>query len=176
LEELRQTDLSLLAALRRRVPDWSPEADLARFRRDAILAGLLDYERIAEAALGSEWGRLTEGQRRSFLSRFSALTNRAFVAALTRSNARIRFESESISGATARVLTTATADGSGSGSEPQIEYRLALKHGRWLVYDVLVDDVSLVDGYRSQLSALMRRGGFDEVMDRMARKLDETGP
>jgi phospholipid transport system substrate-binding protein len=171
LEALRRTDVTLEAVLRRHVPDWSPEADVARMRVETLLAGILDYERIARAALGPDWGRLTDGQRRSFVSRFSALTNQAFVSALTRRDARIRFDSETIFGPTASVLVTASSDGAGSHPTERLEYRLGVKGTRWLVFDLLVDDVSLVDGYRRQFASLMRHGGFEEVMARMQSKL-----
>jgi phospholipid transport system substrate-binding protein len=172
LEALRRTDLTLEAVLRRRVPDWSPEADVARVRVETTLAGILDYERIARGALGPDWARLTDRQRQLFLARFSALTNQAFVSALTRSDARVRFDSETILGPTARVLVTTSKDAERSRPSDRIEYRLGLKGTRWLVFDVLVDDVSLVDGYRSQFASLMRQGGFEGIMARMQRKLD----
>jgi phospholipid transport system substrate-binding protein len=174
LEELRRTDVTLEAVVRRRFPEWSPEADVARMRVQSILAGILDYERIARGALGPDWGRLDDAQRRAFLGRFSALTNQAFIGALTRWDARVRFDSETIFGPTASVLVTASEGGGGARPSERIEYRLGLKGTRWLVFDVLVDGVSLVEGYRIQFASLMRRGGFEEIMARMQRKLDES--
>src|SRR3954469_15040222 len=86
LEELRRAELALETTVHRRLPEWSPEADATRLRVGAILAGIIDYERIAKSALASDWDKLTDEQRRSFLDRFTLLTNQAFTAALLRSD------------------------------------------------------------------------------------------
>jgi phospholipid transport system substrate-binding protein len=172
LDELRRTYLALQAALRRRAPDWSPEADALKFRVDSTLAATLDYEEIARRALDPQWDRLTDVQRRQFLRMFSALTNQAFVAAMTRPDVHLRFDSELVTGPVASVVVTAWAFKPASDADERIEYRLAKKMGRWLIYDVLIDRVSLVDGYRDQFARLMTRGGFPEIVARMQHKLE----
>jgi phospholipid transport system substrate-binding protein len=158
--------------VRRRVPDWSPEAEAIRSRVDALLGRLFDYEQIARNALGSDWTKLTPSQRNEFLSAFSQLTNRAFVAALTGPQVHQRFDSETMFGPTASVIVTAWGPGP-APPERRLEYRLARKQHRWAVYDVVLDGVSMVDGYRDQFTRLMRRGGIPEILDRMHRKLGQ---
>ena len=175
LNDLRQMDRALEAALRRRVPDWSPEASAIRIRVDAILAEALDYEQIAHRALDDDWDKLTAAQRRDFLRTFTALTNQAFVSAVTRPNVRLRFDSESITGLVASVLVTACVSGATTpDTEQPIEYRLAKKGSRWMVYDVVVDRVSLVDSYRREFARVLHRGGFAELMARMQYKLERS--
>jgi len=174
-DELRRTDSALEAVLRRRVPDWSPEADVVRGQVNAILAGTLDYEEIARRALDAEWSKLTSAEQRQFLRTFSALTNQAFVSALTRPDLHFRLESEMVNGPIATVRVTAWGSRPARAGERRIEYRLTQKRDRWLIYDVLVDEVSLVDSYHDQFARLMRRGGFAELMDRMQHKVEVTG-
>jgi len=175
LNELQRTILTIEALVRRRVPDWSPEADAVKWQVDSILAGVLDYEQIGRSALGTDWDQLTNPQHRAFLQAFSALTNRAFVSALTRSDIHLRFVSETMMGEKASVMVTAGVSRPTLGAEQQIEYRLARKQGRWLIYDVLVDGVGLVDGYHAQFVRLIRRDGPAELIDRMQRKLEVSG-
>jgi phospholipid transport system substrate-binding protein len=174
LNELRRADLALEAVLRRRIPDWSPEAEVRKQRLDAILGGLLDYERIARGALGADWSGLSGEQQREFLQTFAALTNQAFVAAMTHPDLHLRFDSETVLGSVASVMVTAWVATPTPKSEQQIEYRLARRQDRWLVTDVVVDQVSLVDGYRDQFARLLRRGGFGELMERMQHRLEES--
>jgi phospholipid transport system substrate-binding protein len=178
MEELRRAELALENIVHRRLPDWSPEADAARLRVGAVLAGIIDYERIARSALAADWDKLTDEQRRAFLDRFTLLTHQAFTAALLRSESRPRFEAEAISGTNATVSASVISGKPGSAHATEhMEYRLSEKGGHWLVYDVLVDDVSLIDSYRAQFGSLMRHGGFDEIMSRMQRKLEaSSGP
>lgn len=175
LNDLRRNSLALGVALRRRVPDWSPESDVLKGRVDAILAATLDYEEIARRSLGTDWNRLTSAQRREFLERFSALTNQTFVTAMTRPEVHLRFDSETVMGPLASVVVTAWSSKLTPNDEQHMEYRLAKKGDCWRVYDVLVDHVSLVEGYRDQFARLMRRGGFPEIIVRMRRKQELAG-
>ena len=175
LDELQRTVLAIEAQVRRRVPDWSPEADAVKWRVDSILAGLLDYEQIGRGALGMDWDQLTNPQHGAFLQAFSALTNHAFVSALTRSDVHLRFVSETVIGTKASVMVTADVAGLAEEAEEKIEYRFARKQDRWLIYDVLVDGVGLVDGYHAQFARLIRREGPAELIDRMQRKLEVAG-
>jgi ABC-type transporter MlaC component len=176
LDELRQADQALISTLRRRVPEWSPEADLIRARLDGLLAGILDHERIAQRALGATWTAMSADQRQQFLRDFSALTDQAFIAALTRPDVRLRYVSETIIGPEASVIVTVTAETrqpAGAATE-QLDYRLTQTHGRWLIHDVVVDGVSLVDSYRQQFERVLRSGGVDELLARMRQRLHAT--
>jgi phospholipid transport system substrate-binding protein len=175
LNELQRTVLAIEALVRRRVPDWSPEADAVKWQVDSILAGVLDHEQIGRSALGTDWDQLTNPQHGAFLQAFSALTDHAFVSALTRSDVRLRFVSETVVGGKAIVMVTAGVYRPTEEAEQQIEYRLVRKQGRWLIYDVLVDGVGLVDGYHAEFARLIRREGPAELIDRMQRKLEVAG-
>ena len=174
-DELRRTDSALEALLRRRVPDWSPEADAVSGRVDSILAGTLDYEDIARRALDAEWNKLTSAEQRDFLRTFSALTNHAFVSAVTRPDVHFRLDSEMVNGPIATVRVTAWLSKPAPETEQRLEYRFTQKGDRWLICDVLVDQVSLVDTYHDQFARLLRRGGFGELMGRMQHKLEVSG-
>jgi phospholipid transport system substrate-binding protein len=175
LNELQRTIVAIEALVRRRVPDWSPEADAMKWRVDSILAGVWDYQQIGRSALGSDWDQLTNPQRGAFLQAFSALTNHAFVSALTRPDIHLRFVSETVLGERASVMVTAGLARSTEEAEQKIEYRMVQKQRRWLIYDVLVDGVGLVDGYHAQFDRLIRRDGPVELIDRMQRKLEVSG-
>jgi phospholipid transport system substrate-binding protein len=172
LRSLQCSEEMLQASLRRRVPDWSPEADVVKERVSAILAGMLDYDGLSRRALGPDWETLTEAQRLAFVHRFSALTNQSFTEALGRSDVRLRFDSETVIGPVAGVIVTALGPGS---EERTFDYRMARNHGRWLIYDVLANRESLVGGNRVEFSRLLRRSGFNELIARMDRRLAHPG-
>lgn len=58
LAKLRRTDAEIRAAVNRRVPDWSPEAEVRRKQIERLLGGLLDYDAIARVALGPTFSGL----------------------------------------------------------------------------------------------------------------------
>jgi phospholipid transport system substrate-binding protein len=168
LAELRRSDAALASALKRRVPDWSPEAEALAARVDHLLGDILDYEAIARQALGPHWDGLTPRQREAFLSLFSPLTNRALVAAANR-NVSVSYDSETIAGSSATVVVTPRLRDSEAAG--RVEYKLGEHCGRWLIRDVVVDGESLVDGYRSEIDRLFRRGTFEDLLAVMRKKL-----
>jgi phospholipid transport system substrate-binding protein len=170
LAALRQSDLALSRALGRRVPDWSPKAQVNAARVTRLLADILDYDAIARRALGPHWDGLTQTQRTAFLSLFSPLTNRALIAAAER-QISISYESETIAGGEATVVVIPRLVDGGGGAVERIEYKLGNGCGRWRIHDVIVDGVSLVEGYREQFDRLFRRGTFDDLLAVMRRKL-----
>src|SRR6476660_29327 len=96
LDELARSERALAAAVRRRVPEWSPEADAVRNHVDRLLAGIIDYEAMARHALGPAWDGLNDKQRRAFVDVFSELTNQAFMAARARPGVVVKFDSETV--------------------------------------------------------------------------------
>jgi phospholipid transport system substrate-binding protein len=175
LSELERADRTIEGLLGRNVPAWSPESDAIEWKVDSILAGLLDYEQIARASLGTDWERLTDEQRNAFSKALSGLTNRAFVLAITRPDVQLRFGSETVFGPKASVMVTAMLPGRASEANQQIEYRFTQKQGRWLIYDVLVDGVGLVDSYHAQFTRLIKREGAAGLIEHTQRKLEVSG-
>jgi phospholipid transport system substrate-binding protein len=170
LAELRRSDRDLAGLLKRRAPDWSPEAEANAAEVQRLLADILDYAAIARQALGPHWDALTSEQRAQFLALFSPLTNRALVAAVER-NVSVSYDSETISGPEATVVVTPR---SGREVLARVEYKLRGRCGRWRIHDVVIDGESLVDGYRAQFDKLFRRGTFDDLLAVMRRKLGRT--
>jgi ABC-type transporter MlaC component len=173
LVELRESDEALAAALKRHVPDWSPEAAVIAVRIDGVLSEILDYRSIARQSLGAHWNALTKPQRAAFLALFSPLTNGAVVAAAQR-RVSVTYDSETISGPEATVVVTPRVADGAAGPSTRVEYKLSGRCGRWLIHDVVVDGVSLVDGYRAQFDRLFRRGSFEDVLAVMRRRLRRT--
>lgn len=175
LDELERADRTIEGLVGRTVPAWSPESDAIAWKVDSILAGLLDYEQIARRSLGPEWDRLTVDQRYAFSRALSGLTNRAFVLAITRRDVQLRFGSETVLGPRASVMVTAKVPGRTSEDDQKLEYRFTQKQGRWLIYDVLVDGVGLVDSYHAQFTRVIQRDGAAGLIERMQRKLEVSG-
>jgi phospholipid transport system substrate-binding protein len=58
-----------------------------------------------------------------------------------------------------------------SGTAVPVESRLTQRGGRWLVYDVLIENVSLVGNYRSQFDRIIRATSYDELVRRLKARV-----
>ncbi|MFH1829319.1 MAG: ABC transporter substrate-binding protein [Pseudomonadota bacterium] len=54
-----------------------------------------------------------------------------------------------------------------------LNYRLKKMEGEWKIYDVIVDEASLVDNYRFQFDSIIKKHGYEELVGRMNKKLQE---
>src|ERR1041385_5579369 len=53
------------------------------------------------------------------------------------------------------------------GDELDVNYKLRSRGGEWKVYDIIVDNVSVVNNYRAQFARIMNRGSFDDLLTKL---------
>ena len=51
--------------------------------------------------------------------------------------------------------------------EVAIDYRMLRRGERWLVYDVLIESVSLVANYRAQFDQIIRTGSYGQLVEKL---------
>lgn len=162
-EHLRSHVEQVLAVLRDAALR-APEA--AGQRRSAVrqvVDGVLDLPAMAERALGRHWGTRTPAERTEFVSVFGALLESLYVAEIERhAEDPIAYLKESLAEGEATVETTIAGK-----SETRVDYRMHLRNGKWLVYDVLIGGLSVVDNFRSQLNRLLRDSSYAAVVDKL---------
>jgi phospholipid transport system substrate-binding protein len=150
----------------------SPEQ---RARVKKIVNGFLDYEELARRSLAGQWDKMTKTQRTEFVQVFRDLIERNYVKQLkTNVDYDIEYKGEEQAGEEATVHSVVNAQRKGRKAEISIDYKLMQKTGRWAVYDVITDDVSLLRNYRSQFARIIERDGFAALLAKMKKKLAET--
>jgi len=152
-----------------------PPSTEQKERIKRIVNGFLDYEELAKRSLSDQWGKLKPAQRNEFVQVFRDLIERNYVKQL-RSNIEyeIQYKDEEVKGADAVVHSTVRTERKGRSAETTIDYKLTEKAGRWAVYDVITDDVSLLRNYRSQFARIIERDGYPSLLAKMKKKLSET--
>lgn len=132
-------------------------ADRAEERRQAlqeVVKSRVSYEEMAKRALGSQWTRLTGGERQEFIELFVALLRDSFanhVTALV--DEQVQYLGEQQYEATfAEVHTRFT----GAKVDTSVDFRVINQGHEWLVYDVVVDGASIVYNYRSQFMRVIK--------------------
>jgi phospholipid transport system substrate-binding protein len=140
----------------------------ARARRDALRAiadPLFDWTELAKRALGRHWQGRTPPQREEFVRLFHVLIERSYYSTLERYNGeRVVYAAETIEGDQATVRTKVL---NRDGRELPVDYRMRRVGGRWLVYDVLIQGVSLVSNYRAQFDQIIRTSSYEQLVERL---------
>ena len=174
MAELKKSDSALKKLFARRAPSWSPEADAKRGEMRKIVAGFLDFEELARRSLARHWDGLSAKQRTDFVATLRDLIERSYIKQVHGSpNYEVAFDKETVDGKEADVTATLHSMARGKKVEVAMEYKLLAKEGRWLVYDVITDEQSMVENYRAEFSKIINKESFDALLKRMKRKLEE---
>jgi phospholipid transport system substrate-binding protein len=143
----------------------------AEIRQAAV--ELFDFDEMSRRLLGQRWTDASPEEQRDFVVLFTDLLERAYLNTLGNYRlATITFQGETINGSYAQVQSRMAS----GKSEVAIEYRLLEQDGRWAVYDVAVDGVSLISNYRSQFSSILKRMSFAQLLDRLRNREAAMGP
>ena len=130
-----------------------------------------DVTETAKRVLARHWQARTPAEREEFTQLFADLLERTYIARINEyGGERIRYVGESMDGelatVRARIMTR-------TGTEVPVESRMVRRGERWLIYDVLIENVSLIANYRSQFDRIVRANSYEELIRRLKHKRDE---
>jgi len=133
-----------------------------------ITSGLFDWAEMAHRALGPHWDARSEAERAEFSDLFRGLVERAYLAKIERyGGEKIAYAGESVEGEQATVRTRVlTRQG-----EVAIDYRLSARGDRWLIYDVVVDGISITANYRAQFHEVLTKSSYQELVKRIRARV-----
>ncbi len=57
-------------------------------------------------------------------------------------------------------------------TEILVKYKLKKKGGKWLVYDISIEGVSLVNNYRKQFNSIMTRSSYEDLIKKLRTKVE----
>lgn len=130
-----------------------------------------DFTTMSQAALGRYWRRATADQQMQVTREFKELLVRTYaVALLSYSGQQIEYLPVRLQDDVVDVMIPTRID-PGTGAPPvPINYRMHLVDGEWLVYDVVVDGISLVTNYRSTFASTVQRRGIEGLIQQLAER------
>jgi phospholipid transport system substrate-binding protein len=167
------SSVSRVLTIVRSQPADAMETDKRRAEIRQAAVELFDFDEMSRLLLGQRWTDAAPEEQQDFVVLFTDLLERAYLNTLGNYRlATITFQGETISGSLAQVQSRMAA---GKGAVA-IEYRLLERDGRWAVYDVAVDGVSLISNYRSQFNSLLKRMSFAQLLDRMRNREASVAP
>jgi phospholipid transport system substrate-binding protein len=173
-QTLKRLNDKITRLLARKTKPGTPADKKVRDEVKKLVNSLLDYEELAKLSLGKHWKERSEKQRAEFVALLRDLIERNYVKQL-RGNLgyKLEYGKETVNGDEAEVKTTITVTKNSRPTRIQIDYKLRRQDGRWMVYDVITDEVSIVKNYRSQFNRIIKKESYDALVKKMRRKLEE---
>jgi phospholipid transport system substrate-binding protein len=174
MAELKKSNAQLDKVLQKSLPNWTPEAELQREEVRKVVGAFLDYGELGRRSLARHWDTLAAKQREDFVNTLRDLVERSYLKQIHGSpNYTIKYEKEQKLGNEAVVNATLHTTARGKKVELALEYRMLGKDGHWVVYDVLTDEQSMLENYRAEFNKIINKDGFDALVKRMKKKLEE---
>jgi len=148
-------------------PTLKPEGKVAErraaIRKEAVV--VFDFTETAKRALGRHWQGLSDQDRQEFTALFTDLIERAYISKIERySGEKIAYTGEAVDSGLATVRTRFVTK---QGTEVPIDYRMQQKGDRWLVYDVSIEGVSLINNYRTQFDKIIQTSSYAELVRKL---------
>jgi len=175
MADLKKSNAALRKLFQKSSPSWSPEHDAKRSEMNRIISGFLDFEELAHRSLARHWEGLTPKQRNEFVGVLRDLIERNYIKQVHgQPNYELRFTKETIKDGEATVDSTLDASHDGKKATVEMEYKLLYKGGRWLVYDVITDEQSMLENYRAEFNKIITKESFDALLKRMKKRLEKA--
>jgi phospholipid transport system substrate-binding protein len=137
----------------------------------AIYDRMFNQVELSKRALGRNWNKLNAAQQQEFVKLFQQVLEKAYIdKILAYTDEKITFEKESMLSETqAEVQTKAIT----SSKTIPISYRLILQNGAWGVYDVVIENVSLVQNYRTQFNDILAKNTPEQLLETLRKKVKD---
>lgn len=137
-------------------------------RLKAIIEPQFDFGEMAKRSLGAQWQRRTPEEQREFVQLFRELIENSYIDSIdSYDGEKVVVTSEKQEQNFAEVNTKIVTK---KGEEFLANYKLMNGDNGWKIYDVVVENVSLVNNYRSQFTRIISQSSYDDLMRKMRQK------
>lgn len=143
-------------------------------RRQALkksISTIFDYSEMAKRSMGKYWNVRTAAEKKNFTELFAALLENSYASKIeSYNNEKIVYIKDLVDGDYAEVRSKVITP---ARDEFTLDYRLAKQNGKWMVYDVIIEGVSLVSNYRSQFNKIISANGYNKLVEKLQSKNQE---
>jgi phospholipid transport system substrate-binding protein len=168
-EKIRQTTdkiLSLLADASLKKPSKIEER--GRLIRKAV-DERFNWEEMARRSLARHWAPRTDEEKKEFIRLFGELLERTYMSKVEGySGEKVLYEGEKVEEDYATVKVKIVTK---KNVDIPVEYRLKNEGNDWLVYDISIEGVSLVNNYRTQFSSIITQSSYENLVKKLKKKV-----
>jgi phospholipid transport system substrate-binding protein len=173
-EQVRQTADRVLSVLQ---DSRLKSADKQKERREQIrqiIVSRFDFAEMAKRSLGSNWQKGSSDEQQQFVELFTELLEKSYADQIeSYDGEKIVYGRENVNQDHADVDTKIVTK---KGEQISVNYKLRSAGGDWKVYDVVIENISLVNNFRSQFNRILANGSFAELLKKLQSKSFDIKP
>jgi phospholipid transport system substrate-binding protein len=139
---------------------------------DEILLPRFDRMSAAKAVLSKHWKTATPQQQNDFVDAFYGAMVKRYADGLLEFD-QSKVELKPFRGdESKRMVIVKTTVTLADGTKVPVDYRLVKHDSTWLILDVIIEGISYIRNYRSEMDAEIRETGLDAVIARLQREVN----
>ena len=155
--------------------DPALKGDAQTEQRRALLRKIIhekfSFAKMSQLSLAKHWRKRNEQEKKEFIDLFGQLLEETYISKIeSYTDEKVIYVKEFVRKKKAQIDTKIITD----TIEIPITYRMyKTKKGDWLVYDIVIEGVSLVRNYRSQFDQVLKRDSYEKLLKDLKAKLDK---
>ena len=135
---------------------------------DEVIVPQFDTKYIAQLILARHWKSASEDQRKRFQVAFKNMLVHSYANALVEYHSSVKAEWQPLRMAPDATDVTVNSRLLREGKPPlPIGFAMRLKDGEWKVYDIVIENLSLITSFRSQINSEIKRTSLDALIQRL---------
>lgn len=169
-DEIKQTTDKIISNLTNpSLKGSSKTAEREKLIRQAI-DERFDWQEMARRSLARYWDQRTDGEKKEFVRLYSDLLERTYMDKVEGySGEKVIYEGESVDNGYAVVKVKIVTK---KNTDIHVHYRLRREENKWLVYDVSIEGVSLVNNYRTQFNSIILKSAYENLVKRLRERVE----
>ncbi len=153
------------------------EAGKAKERRkklEEIVSNRFSYEELTKRVLGARWPKLSDDERKEVVSLFRDLLIKTYADRVEAySGEPVDYLAERVEKVRDMEYAEVRTKAKVGNADVPIDYRLIHMSDEWVVYDMVIDEISLVSNYRSQFKKILTNGTYQDLVAQLRKKTDQ---
>ncbi len=144
-----------------------------RAKIQTLVRSRFDFDEMSKRTLARHWEKRTPAEKKEFTAIFSDLLVYSYLGKVEGyTDEKITYEKgKSDDGDDYAIVDTVIVT---KNVNIPINYKVMLKNGKWRVYDVVIEQVSMVSTYRTQYNKIIMGESYEELIKKMKSKLVEV--
>ena len=170
-DQIKGTIDEIIAILKDPSLNGPEKSDQRRARLREKMKERFTFAEMAKRSLGKQWREMNSEEREEFTAIFARLIENSYIGKIEGyTDEKVLYENEMLRKGRAIVKTKIITK---QGTDIPLDYRLINKQsGQWMVYDVVIEGVSLVRNYRTQFSKALRSSSYEELVRTLKSKIE----
>ena len=167
-DQLRQTADKVLLILQDARLKSADQKQARREQLRQVISARFDFTEMAMRSLGQNWRQRSADEQRRFVELFTELLEGSYADQIESFNGeKIVYGRDTQENNDAEVDTKIVSK---KAEEFAVNYRMHAVDREWKVYDVVIENISLVNNYRSQFNRVLARSSFDDLLRKLQDK------